>query len=295
MKKYIFFLPLIILGFTACEDVVQVDLNEQDNGLYAVEAKITTISEPTVFLARALPVTVDSAYNGVSGAVVTITDDAQPSNMIKLVEDQDSAGYYIVPAGEKYFGKVGQNYTLTIETGNVTLTATEYLERVEKIDSIQIHPSNFGDGIFLGVFSYGLETPGKGNYYKWDIYVNDTLLNDASTLSTYSDDLVDGKYVSGAELYTDFYDPNKPEDRKLKYMDTVYVNQNSISKSVYEFYLAMINQSYGGSLFSVPPANAKGNFISSDGKTVLGMFTAQDVSQSNKVVINDSIEGMLKK
>lgn len=295
MKKYILLLPLLVLGFTACEDVVQVDLNEQDTGLYAVEAKITTISEPTVFLARALPVNVDSSYNGISGAVVTVSDDAQPANTVTLVEDPDSTGYYIVPPGEDYYGKVGRQYTVTIETGNVTLTGADYLARVEKIDSIQIRPSNFGDGIFLAIFTYGQETPGKGNYYKWDVYVNDTLLNDASTLATYSDDLVDGNYVAGAEIFTDFHDPNKPQDRKLKYMDTIYVNQNSISETVYNFYIAMINQSMGGSLFSVPPANARGNFTASDGKTVLGMFTAQDVSRSNTVVINDSVEGLLKK
>ena len=190
---------------------------------------------------------------------------------------------------------MGRQYTVTIESGNVTLTGTDYLAHVEKIDSIQVRPSKFGDGIFLAVFTYGQETPGKGNYYKWDVYVNDTLLNDASTLATYSDDLVDGNYVAGAEIFTDFHDPNKPQDRKFKYMDTIYVNQNSISKDIYNFYIAMINQSYGGSLFSVPPANAKGNFISSDGKAVLGIFTAQDVSRSNTVVINDSIEGLLKK
>jgi hypothetical protein len=57
----------------------------------------------------------------------------------------------------------------------------------------------------------------------------------------------------------------------------------------------MINQSSTGSLFSVPPANIKSNFISSDGKPVLGLFTARDVSVSNTVVIDEKIESQLKK
>ena len=126
-------------------------------------------------------------------------------------------------------------------------------------------------------------------------YVNDTLLNDAANLVTYSDDLVDGNYVAGNEIFIDFHDPKKPEDRKIKLMDKVYVKQNSVSEAAYNFYLGMINQSQGGSLFSVPPANLKGNFTSSDGKTVLGMFTAQDVSRSNTVIIDQTIESELKK
>ncbi|MBN1822286.1 MAG: hypothetical protein JW833_16310 [Prolixibacteraceae bacterium] len=56
----------------------------------------------------------------------------------------------------------------------------------------------------------------------------------------------------------------------------------------------MIEQSFSGGLFSVPNANVKGNFKSSDGKTVLGIFAAQDVSVSNKVIIDESIENQLE-
>ncbi len=45
-----------------------------------------------------------------------------------------------------------------------------------------------------------------------------------------------------------------------------------------------------GSMFSVPPANIKGNFTCSNGKEVLGLFTAHDVSTSNTVNIDDNIE-----
>jgi hypothetical protein len=48
-------------------------------------------------------------------------------------------------------------------------------------------------------------------------------------------------------------------------------------------------------LFSVPPANIQGNFTASDGKPVLGLFTAHDVSNSNVVVIDERIESGLSK
>ena len=293
MKRYIILFVLIALVFAACEDVIPVKLNKENTGLFAVEAKITTQDEPFVFLSRGIPVSEDNPFPGISNALVTITDDAQPANSVTLVEDTARAGYYTVPEGEEYYGVPGRTYTVIIESQGVTLTASDKLSRVEPIDSIQVRPSLRGDKRFLGVFTYGQETPGIGNYYKWDIYVNDTLLNDAQNLAIASDELVDGNYVSSLEIFTDFHDPNKKSERKLKYLDTIYVKQTSISEFAYNFYYQMLNQSSTGFLFSVPPANIKGNFTGSNGKTVLGLFTAHDVSVSNKVIIDDKIESQL--
>ena len=295
MKTFMLLLPVIGILFTSCEDIIDVEINEENTDLLAVEARITTADQPTVFLTKGLPVTVDEVYKGISDAIVRISDDAQPSNEVILVEDHDSSGYFIVPGFSRYIGIAGREYTLTIEVEGITLTATEYLAPVEPIDSIQIRPSSFGDSEFLGVSIFSQETPGVGNYYKWDIYINDTLLADAETMSFASDELVDGNYVEDAEIFIDFNNPEQGYERKLKYMDTVLVRQNSISEFAYNFYYQMQQQSYGGGLFSVPPANIEGNISSSNGKTVLGMFTAQDVSVSNTVIIDDSIEDLLKK
>jgi hypothetical protein len=84
-----------------------------------------------------------------------------------------------------------------------------------------------------------------------------------------------------------------PSQRKLKFHDTVYVAQNSLSAFAYNYFFQMMNQGAVGFLFSVPPANIESNFTSSDGKVVLGLFTAHDVSLSNKVVIDEAIEEQL--
>jgi hypothetical protein len=293
--KYLILLSVLGLLISSCEDVIDVEIPEENLNLYAVEAKISTLDEPTVFLTKGLPVAVDQAFIGLSNAKVTLTDDAQPANTVRLVEDPDSIGYYIVPANQSYLGVSGREYTLTIEIENVTLTARDYLATVEPIDSIQVRPSTFGDSKFLAVSIYSQETQGLGNYYKWDIFVNDTLLSDVESLAFASDELVDGNYVDDAEIFVDFNDPERGYPRQLKYMDTVLVHQISISEFAYNFYYQMQQQSFGGGLFSVPPANIRSNFISSDGKDVLGIFTAQDVSVSNIVIIDDSVEDQLKK
>lgn len=294
IRNLIYIIPAIILFlFSSCEDVIEVEINEEDSELIAVEAKITTEDEPFVILSRALKISVDEPLPGISGAIVSITDDASPTNSINLIEDNDRAGYYRVPDGVDYFGIPGREYTVTIQTEGIMLTATDKLFPVEPIDSIQVLPSLRGDLRFLAVFTFGQETPGVGNYYKWDIYINDTLLHDAENLSFASDEFVDGNYVNGLEIFTDYHDPNDKSERKLKFMDTIYVKQTSISSFAYDYYYQLINQSTTGFLFSVPPANIPSNFTSSDGKEVLGLFTAHDVSTSESVIIDESIESQL--
>ncbi|MBC8005324.1 MAG: DUF4249 domain-containing protein [Verrucomicrobia bacterium] len=296
MKKQIYLILIALAGiFSSCEDVIDVDLSEENLNLVGVEANITTQDEPTVFLYRTLKVNQDEGLPGISGAQVVITDDASPSNQITLVEDSQKKGLYTVAQGASFKGVAGREYTLTIQTPETTLMAKEKLTAVEPIDSIIVEPSLRGDKLFLAVFSYGQETPGKGNYYKWDIYVNDTLKYESDRMTIASDELVDGNYVRKLELFTDFHDPDKPEERELRLNDKVHVKQTSISRFGYYFYLQMINQGSTGSLFSVPPANIKSNFSSTDGKPVLGLFVARDVSVSNIIVIDQKIEDQLKK
>ena len=281
--------------FTSCEDVIDVKLSNEDLNLIGVEASITTADKPTVFLYKTLKVNQDITYPAISGAVVTVSDNATPANLIILTEDSSKPGHYLVPDSKNYLGVAGREYTLNIQTQNVTLTAKDKLAKVEPIDSIQVIPSQRGEKRFLGIFTYGKEPKGLGNYYKWDIYVNDTLVHNSDRLAIASDEFVDGNYISKLEIYTDFYDTTKPEDRKLKMNDKIQVKQTSISEFAYNFYFQMINQSSTGSLFSVPTANITSNFTSSDGKPVLGIFTARGVSASNLVVIDQKIEDQLKK
>lgn len=299
-KKQLNFLLLLVLFilsvvFCSCEDVIDVKLNEEELNLIAVEATITTQDEPTVYLYNALKVNQDESFPGISGAIVLITDNAAPSNQITLVEDAGKKGLYQVPRNASFLGVAGREYTLTIQTQQVTLIAKDKLSAVEPLDSIVVEPSLKGDKRFLGIFIYGQEPKGIGNYYEWDIFINNQLVRETMRLSIMSDELIDGNYVMKGEIYVDIHDPDKADKCMLNLNDTIYVKQNSISKFVYNFYSQLTNQINTGSLFSVPPANIKSNFTSSDGRPVLGLFVARDVSISNEVVIDQSIVDQLRK
>ena len=293
--KTILFLLAISAFLVSCEDIVEVKLSDKDVELYAVEAKITTDNNPYVFLYKSQLVSSDKDYPGVSGAKVVIADNSTPQRIMTLQESYETRGLYVPKQDTFFWGEQGREYTLTISVDGVTMSATDLLATVEPIDSIQIHPSKRGENLFLGIFSYGNEPRGLGNYYKWDIYVNKRYLNSSDNLVIASDELVDGNYIEGLEIYTDFHDPKKPEDMILNIGDTVQVKQTSISKFAYNYYYQMINQAQAGDLFSVPPTNIKSNIVSSDGRDVLGVFTANDVSVSNTIIIDEKTVSGLKK
>ncbi len=290
-KIWIFLISIFFL-LNSCEDVIDVKLSNEDVNMYAVEAHITTKDNPYVFVYKTQEVSSADAFQGISDAVVTIADNSTPPNTIQLVESGEVPGLY--STSEDYKGEINKEYTVTISTNGVVLTATDALLRVEPIDSIQVHSSLRGDHRFLGVFTYGNETPGEGNYYKWNIYINNTLLNDAEDLVVASDEQVDGNYIKGFEIFTDYHDTDDPSERELNLGDTIQVKQVSLTEFGYDFYRQMYDQSQTGGMFSVPPANIKSNFTASDGSTVAGLFTAHDVSTSNKVIIDEAIESQLK-
>lgn len=279
----------------SCEDIIDIKLSDEDVDLYAVEAKITTDENPIVFLYKTQKVNSANPYSGVSNATVEISDNSQPPKTISLVESPSRAGFYVPEAGINYFGETGKIYTININDEGTEIVGSDTLATVEPIDSIQVRPSLRGDKQFLGIFTYGNEPAGIGNFYKWDIYVNNELLYKTENIVIASDELVDGNYISGFEIFTDFYDPNNPEDRKLNLGDTILVKQTSISEFAYYFYYQMFNQAQTGGFFSVPPANIKSNFSAGNAKEVLGLFTASDVSVSNEVIIDEEIENGLKK
>ena len=288
-NKITIILILLTAVFTSCEDIVDVKLSEEKFEFYAVEAKITTESNPFIFLYKSQNVNNDNEYNGISGAIVTVSDDAQPPKSVELIESTEKRGWYTTLDGQDFTGETDKEYTVTINVDGIELTARDFLATVEPIDSIQVRPSLRGNNQFLGIFTYGNEPPGVGNYYKWDIYINDTLLHQSDFLVFASDELVDGNYIYSFEIFTDFHQLSKPEDRKLKPGDKVQVKQTSISEFAYNFYFQMFNQAQTGGMFSVPPANIRSNFTASDGNPVLGLFTAHDVSNSNSVLIDQAL------
>lgn len=286
--KIFFFALILTLALSSCEDVVEVDISDEDLDLISVEAYITTNDANNILvkLEKSLPIDNVQENPPIHNAVVEISDNEPVPNTV-LLEEYEQSGIYLLPGNTYYEAIPGRTYKLKITTQDgIIITGEEYLQKVEKLDTVRVNLSPLGDYKYLAIYINSQETPGEGNYYKWDIYVNNRLLYGSDNLTFASDELVNGNYIYDLELFVDWFEED--EDKVLLIGDTVQVKQLSISNAAYDFYLGMQNQAFSGSPFSVPPANISNNLSSNNDKRVLGIFSARDVSVGNWVIIDST-------
>ncbi len=284
-------LSLLLAMMSACVDVIDVKLDEEDLDLVVVEAYITTKAEDNVSVRMQRTTEVDDTTSNpaINNAIVKISDDAATPNTV-ILEEQGTSGRYFLPDGVDYPGVIGRTYTLTIIlTDGTVITSTDYLAEVTDIDSIKVNSYEMFNEDYLAVFCSAQDPVGKGNYYMWSVYINGDELSDNEYLSIAEDELVDGNYI---EDYMVILDTEKEdEDNVLHLGDTIVVEQLSISQSVFEFYSAVYEQNSIGSMFSVPPANLPSNLSASDNQIIVGLFSARDVATSKKhIITQDDID-----
>lgn len=296
MKKLLYVLGFVALVLSSCEEVIDFPLDESDIDLYVIDAKITTRDNIKVYITKSITVYDTNTNPAVSGAMVSISDDATPANVLYLTESADSAGLYSVPEGESYPGVIDRTYTLTVQIDDETFTATEKLPEVSKLDSLVIKPSLRGDKAFLAIYINTQEPEGESpDYYKWNFYVDGVFYDEPFDLFITDDSEVDGNYISNLEIFTDYHDVDDTTQRVLTFNSEIYVEQVSITELAYEYYIALYNQYYSGGLFSVPPSNAASNFTTTGNKKVLGLFQASDISVSETIKIDSTLENQLNK
>ncbi|MBC7923470.1 MAG: DUF4249 domain-containing protein [Ferruginibacter sp.] len=275
MKKYFVF-PFLFsaLALAGCEDVVDVTLDEGSSQL-AVDGLVTDQPGPyEVVLSKTAAYFNNVPTPRVSGATVTISDNE--GNVERLTEV--APGRYVTRTLQ---GKIGNHYVLDIQAEGEQYRAETDIKRVPDIDSLdQVfkEESAFDDEGYY-VRYYGPETPGRGDYYRFKIYRNDTLLNKPSDLLVRSDEFVEGNYIGGIEMHED---PFKVEDK-------IRVENCAITSDYYFFLNELYIQTNNGGMFANPPANLRTNIVNvnpASTRKAVGYFGGMGI-RTKEIVIRD--------
>jgi hypothetical protein len=241
-----FIFAICLLGLTACEKVIDLELQESDPSL-VVEGILTNKLEP--YKVR-LTLTKDyfSSEDAplVDDAMVTISDDA--GNLDTLIYKND--GYYETASDRQ--GEVGRTYTLNITQGEKFYSASSTMKEQFIIDSLQyVYVGESGLGFIQEGYQlviYGQEDPDPNGYVWFRFYSNDTLLTEPFRYFADKDDFLNGSYVVAQMPYT------FSKDVMAK------VEVYSITKEHYEFLYALMNQlNSNGGPFDAPPATPPTN------------------------------------
>lgn len=241
---------LFVITFSSCEETVTLDLETGETKI-VVDAEIiwlkgTTGNQQTIKISKTAPY-----YNNttpkVSGAQVRVEN----SNGDVFTFNETAPGTYVCT---DFVPVINMDYTLYVTAEGQNFTAVEKLTSVTPIDKVEqkIVPDFGGEDVIELTFYYK-DPANEVNYYLTD-YQSDFLL-----FPEY--ELTDDELFNGNEISTRFSDEDKMKPGK-----TVQITHRGISKNFYN-YMKLILEIYGGSPFSVPPGNIRGNIVNtSDSK-----------------------------
>ncbi|PIF34224.1 uncharacterized protein DUF4249 [Flavobacterium sp. 9] len=245
-SKALFFLSLLsVMFFSSCEDVVKLDLETGETKL-VVDAEIiwqkgTTGNVQVIKISKTAPY-----YNNttpkVSGAQVKVEN----SNGDVFTFNETEPGSYVC---NNFVPVLNMDYTLSVTAEGQSFKATEKLTSVTPIDRVEqeIHKDAVGDESIEIVFYYK-DPVDQLNYYLTD-YKADFLLYPEYTLT-------DDEFYNGNEINNRFTN----DDDKIQPGKTINITHRGISKNFYN-YMNLILEIYGGSPFSIPPGNIRGNIV----------------------------------
>jgi hypothetical protein len=255
IKLYLITLLLSSLFITACQKVIDIDVNTSTSQL-VIEGNITDIRGPQyVIISRSVAYTEKNIYPTVSGADVRVTDNL--GNTWRFTEIRP--GTYAVSSMR---GITGRSYMLRVVLDGTEYTATSVMPLKVQVDSLSLADITFGSTTRKQVAVNYTDPKGQPNQYRYIMYVNG---KQTTRIYAYDDRLTDGN-IRKDELFTD--DDNENED--LKSGDKVTIEVQNIDKNNFNYWFTLRQQRRGGPGGGVTPGNPPSNLSNN----ALGYFSA---------------------
>jgi hypothetical protein len=264
--KLLINMVILMLLISSCEKVIDVNLNSVAKK-YVIEGNIT--DQPGVCqvkITQTKDFDEDNTFSGVSGAVVTVSDNG--GTPVALTET--STGVYETTAIN---GTTGHTYTLTVVVDGQTFTAPSTMPVLVPVDSIYIDERTFfGDLRKVPTLMYQ-DPLGKGNGYHFVEYKNGVR---EKTIFVRNDDFTDGNEITTALL--SFGDDDDDDDNQIKTGDTIRVVMECIDVAGYKYWSSL--EAASGNSNNATPANPVTNITGG----ALGYFSAHTAEEKTIIV-----------
>ncbi len=260
MKVYAIFFPSLIaltLLFSSCEKVIDLPLSSASPQI-VIQGNIYDEAGPyTVTLSKSVPFDQSNVYPAVTGATVSINDDAGHSETLT----ETDSGTYVTSSLQ---GVAGRTYTLTVKAERKTYLASSTMPPAVGIDSMYVE-NLWGTNDKMLTVTF-MDPANIKNYYHLVEFLNGEIVKDGFYVG--SDRLNEGKKVTYS-MYSD------KDEYKLDPGKKVTIWLECIDKGVYDYFRSADTNSNE----SASPANPTSNI--SNG--ALGYFNA--CSMRSKTII----------
>tara|TARA_A100000171_G_scaffold7628_1_gene5787 strand:- start:4072 stop:4884 length:813 start_codon:yes stop_codon:yes gene_type:complete len=262
LMKKLLFLIILATTFGACEDVVEVDLNEGTPKL-VIEANFEKQIGVDDFILRVTLSKTIPFFNSdpefVNDAVVTITPENENAIVVPFIEDGRYALSTIEPES-------GVPYTLEITVDGETYSATEMLVTGVPLEFVEQDNEGGFSNDEIELKAFFTDPPDTENYYFFEGLSSRGYVADALT-----DEFFDGNQIFG------FYSVDD-----LEAGDQVTFYLSGVDEQFYNFMFTLLQQSgdQGGGPFETQPATVRGNIVNqtNEANFPLGYFRVSEVS-----------------
>jgi hypothetical protein len=278
---------LVVIGFTSCEDVIQVKLDEGDP-IITIDAFVNDMRSPQkVRLTFTNGYFIQTPNSPVTGATVKVKD--LTSGLEYNFTDNNDGNYVFNLNATDTLGRVGHNYELTVTHQGNVFTSTTRMNRTAQVDSI-ISEFKEGGGFADTDPGYdmsflGFDIPGDTIDYYWiKSYRNGIFFNKGGDINI----CADGAFGNGADGFP-FIPPIAqgitPFGERFQKNDVCRVEIHSINLETYNFLTQVQTQTTNTGLFATSPENVKTNIKSSSEKIkVVGWFCMSAVGFRDRIV-----------
>lgn len=288
-KKYrLLFLSLSILFLAACEDEIDVDLDEGETQL-VLDAFITNDSSlQTLRLSETAPYFLNQPTKGVSGAQIKIIG---PNQLEYNFSDMGNGIYSYNPNIIGAIDSVGFNYQLQLIYDSEVFIANSRLNPVPPIDSMTYDFEESDLGSEEGYYTqfWARDIIGRSDFYWIRAYKNGEPVraDDPSSLILSEDAAFSGNGADGFIFILPLRAAITNNDEPFALGDTSQVELLSLNEDVFEYLDQVTIQANNGGLFSTPPANIRSNVRDAAGnlqEKVLGVFSLSAISQESIII-----------
>ena len=282
MKKatLLYLISLLIIAlplFTACEKVIELDLDTQEKEL-VIDAHIdwekgTTGQEQTILLSYTQPYYSQEAPEGASGATVLVADNQ--GNIFPFVEH--IAGTY---KNANFSPALGRRYALIVQYQGKEYVASDILKEVPQLTEDNITQSNDGgftrDQIMLTLRFDA--NPNERNNFVLRIKASS---DGVTRIYGFND-----RYFPDGRFSSKILSLSSKEEEKFKPGDTVEITLFRVSET-YMNYIRVLsnNSSNNAGLFSIPN-RVRGNIVNhaNPQENPLGAFRVAQYSKITYVI-----------
>lgn len=262
--KVVSFIGLVLLvSMSACVKVIDADLEDSERKV-VIRGLITNEPGPYfVKVNRTASFYGTESFPNIDNATVVLSDDLGNNETLTSIGN----GMYSTNTFPQ--GAVGRTYTLTVTADGKTYTAQDRLYSVSSLDTLYYEFHTVGGTYFEEgnyIYTSLIDPPNEMNYYLFNFYRNDTLVNEPNQIFALDDRFlaqnindIEGPVVYGSQQWA-----------KVELL--------SLSPEIYNYYfgLTTLLQNDGG-FFSTPPANPSTNINNG----ALGLFQASAVAKDS--------------